>query len=135
MSQAMEFCNDLRQAVRSPMRSDSMVASLDYSNLILKVPSVSLRVPDHLQLGSLNDRRFRVLSPLTVQLSRDKDSVTAEAQEIGEFGVGKTTTEAILDLQVTVVELYATLEAEQDRLGRDLLEVWSILKQKIARER
>ena len=85
-------------------------------------------------LGSLRDGRLRVYSPIRVKFTHEGQHVIAEAVELNEFGFGRNVSEAITDLQHAIVELYFTLEKEQDRLGRDLENVWSEL-QKLIRVR
>ncbi|MGA2158050.1 MAG: hypothetical protein ABSG90_02405 [Dehalococcoidia bacterium] len=84
-------------------------------------------------LGTLRDGRLRVVAPFKVAFTYDKDQVVAEATEISEFGFGNNFTEALIDLQRTVSELYFTLDSEQERLGPDLQKVWSVLRQKISK--
>ena len=85
-------------------------------------------------LGSVRDGRLRVYSPIRVKFTHEGQHVIAEAVELNEFGFGRNVSEAITDLQHAIVELYFTLEKEQDRLGRDLQNVWSKL-QKLIRVR
>lgn len=89
------------------------------------------QVPDHIELGALRDGRLRVISPISVNLSTEENNVIAEAVEFNEFGFGKNSSEAIVDLQRAIAELYFTLEDEQDRLGLDLQRVWDRLQEKI----
>ncbi len=65
-------------------------------------------------------------------MTEDKN-VIAQAEELDEFGFGKNLSEALSDLQGAIVELYFTLEQEEDRLGPDLRRVWAILQEKITR--
>ena len=82
-------------------------------------------------LGSLRDGRLRVVSPITVKFTVDDRNVVAEAVDFNEFGFGANSSGAVADLQRAVVELYFTLEKEQNRLGADLRGVWERLQQKI----
>ena len=82
-------------------------------------------------VGSLRDGRLRVLSPFSVRFSSEGSSIIAEATEFNEFGFGENWSEALLDLQYAIVELYFSLEGGQGRLGSDLQNVWSVLQQKI----
>jgi hypothetical protein len=88
-------------------------------------------VPRKMLLGSLRDGRLRVVSPLHVKLTYEGKHTIAEAVDINEFGFGENVSEAIVDLQRTIAELFFTLEKEQDRLGTDLQRIWSILQEKI----
>ncbi len=87
--------------------------------------------PEKMLLGTLRDRRFRVISPIRIRLSGDRKQYVAEAPEFEEFGVGETFSEALGDLQRTLVELYLTLESERDRLGGDLPQLLGRLREKI----
>lgn len=84
-------------------------------------------------LGTVRDGRIRIVDPFKVIFVRDDDQIVAEATEINEFGFGNDFSEALLDLQRTISELYFTLAEEQDRLGPDLQNIWAILQQKISK--
>lgn len=98
--------------------------------LLIRVSPV---LPDHILLGSLRDGRLRVQSPITVKLTKEDQHVIAEATELNEFGFGTNLSEALRDLQRAIVELYFTLEAEQDRLGPDLQKIQATLQHKLLR--
>lgn len=86
-------------------------------------------VPDEILLGSLRDPRLRVRAALPVKFTKEDQHIIAEAVGLDEFGFGKNTSEALADLQRAVVELYLTLEQEQNRLGPDLQRTWSKLQE------
>jgi hypothetical protein len=88
---------------------------------------------DHFYVGALRDGRLRVVSPISVHEMVENDHIILEAEELQEFGFGHTFSEAIIDLQRAIAELYLTLEEEQNRLGPDVERVWFILQQKIQR--
>ncbi len=94
---------------------------------------VSPVLPDHILLGSLRDGRLRVQSPITVKLTKEDQHVIAEATELNEFGFGTNLSEALRDLQRAIIELYFTLEAEQDRLGPVLQKIRATLQRKLLR--
>ena len=83
------------------------------------------------RLGNLSDGRFRVVQPFDVGFLLEGDSLVAEAAEINEFGFGSTYSEAIRDLQATIVELYVTLREDQANLGPDIQQVWDTLNGKV----
>jgi hypothetical protein len=91
------------------------------------------QLPDHFYVGALRDGRLRVVSPISVHLMVENEHIILESEEFDEFGFGNTFSEAIIDLQRAIAELYLTLAEEQNRLGPDLERVWSILQQKIQR--
>lgn len=105
--------------------------SSEYAELL--VPALHPRVPDKLLLGSLRDGRLRVKVPIVVKCSTEDQDVIVEGEELNEFGFGKNLSEALSDLQAVIVELYFTLEREQDRLGLDLRRTWATLQEKISR--
>lgn len=82
-------------------------------------------------VGSLRDGRLRVYSPFKVKFTIEGHNVIAEAIEFNEFGFGENASEALIDLQRAIAELYFTLEGEQHRLSPDLQNVWSVLQEKI----
>jgi len=88
-------------------------------------------VPDQVLLGTVRDGRLRVQSPIRVKLTQEGQNVIANAVEFNEFGFGQNPSEALVDLQHAIAELYFTLDREQDRLGRDLQHVWAKLQRKI----
>jgi hypothetical protein len=88
-------------------------------------------MPDEILLGSLRDGRLKIHSPINVKFAKEGKHVIAEAVEINEFGFGESISEALIDLQQAIAELYLTLEEKQDHLGTDLQGVWSVLQQKI----
>jgi len=100
----------------------------------MPVPS-SIETPDQIQLGSLRDGRLKVHSPIIVKFSGEVEHVIAEAAEFNEFGFGKNTSDALIDLQRAIAELYFTLDDEQDHLGKDLQNVWSIIQEKVHKQR
>jgi len=92
-----------------------------------------ITLPRQVLLGALRDGRLRIHSSIPVNVLQEDHHVIVEAVELDEFGFGNTLSEALIDLQRTIAELYLTLEKEQDRLGPDIERVWHILQQKILR--
>jgi hypothetical protein len=90
-------------------------------------------LPQHILLGVLRDGRLRVSVPIAVRVMVENQDIVLESLELDEFGFGNTLSDAIIDLQRAIAELYFTLEQEQYRLGPDLERVWQILQQKIQR--
>lgn len=108
------------------------IASLISPELALHI-GISPVLPDRFLLGTLLDGRLRVQSPITVKLTKEDQHVIAEATELDEFGFGANLSEALRDLQRAIVELYFTLETEQDRLGPDLQKIRATLQRKLLR--
>jgi len=92
-------------------------------------------LPNDMLLGRLRDGRLQVYSPITVKFTREHRHFVAEAGEFNEFGFGQTWSEALIDLQRAIAELYFMLDEEQARLGSDLHSTWAALQQKIRRRR
>ncbi len=92
-----------------------------------------VQIVQALQLGTLRDPALRVIEPFSVSFATEGEDVRACAEEIDEFGFGASHSEALVDLQHTIAELYLTLEEDQDRLGPDLARVWTLLQTKIRR--
>lgn len=93
----------------------------------------SLFNPDanEMLLGTLGDARLRLSAPIRVKMDVEGSQYVAEATEFSEFGFGASRSEAIRDLQRALVELYFTLDQEQDHLGSDLAKVWESLKSQV----
>lgn len=89
--------------------------------------------PTRLLLGTVNDRGFRVIKAVPVDLEFRGDMVVASWSQIEEFGTGKSTSLACEDLGRTIAELYGSLEADQSHLGLDLADVWRTLQEYVAR--
>ena len=83
------------------------------------------------QLGTLRDRRFRVLEPLRVTATFEHGQSIAELPEIDAYGLGDTPAEAREDLQANIVELLLTLHAHRDRLGPHLMNILQTLSRKV----
>ena len=96
------------------------------------VAVTEVQLPKTFALGSLRDGRLRVSAPIEVtQMVVEGGKYVVEAPELNEFGFGNNLSEAIQDLQAAIAELYHTLEAEQGRLGPDLVAVWGVISQKV----
>ncbi len=93
--------------------------------------SQKIMTPDNILLGTLRDGRIRVITPIKVNFTREGKHVIAEAVELDEFGFGDNTSEAIVNLQRAITELYFNLDKERSRLGIDLKRIWDILQEKI----
>lgn len=96
-----------------------------------EVKSRSLRIPGEIMLGHLRDGRLKVRKPFNVKMDLEGAQYVAEATELDEFGFGNNASEAIIDLQHAVAELYFTLQEEKEKLGPDLLRIWNVMEDKI----
>ena len=88
-------------------------------------------LPATVMLGFLRDGRLRVRAAIEVAILEADGQIIAEAEELNEFGSGDNLTEAIIDLQHAIAELYFSLEEDKDRLGPGLEKVWAVLQGKI----
>lgn len=98
------------------------------------VATLAPELPAKITLESLNDARLRVIEPIAVAVFAEGGQVVAAAAGLDEFGFGDDLAAAIADLQCALVDLYFTLAAEQDHLGKGLRQVWATLQVKVARE-
>ena len=114
----------MARQVRFPLSEEGV--ALDWTE-VTPYPALPYKVT----LGFLRDGRLRLRAPIEVRITEEEGQTIAEAEELNEFGVGYNQTEAIVDLQYTIAELYFTLEEDQHRLGRELQEVWETLQAKI----
>lgn len=89
--------------------------------------------PKEILLGTIGHCEFRVIKAIPAQLDVRGDTVLASWQQVEEFGTGKSTSLACDDLGHTLAELYESLEANESRLGPDLMRVWNVVKEHISR--
>lgn len=91
--------------------------------------------PTQISLGTLSDLGFRVVAAIPIDISVESHTVVACWTEIDEFGTGSSMSLACQDLGHTLVELYQSLEADEDRLGPDLQLVLALLRRHVIRGR
>ena len=70
--------------------------------------------------GAVADARLRLKKPFQVRIERSDTGFVAGADEIGEFGCGTDSGQALHDLAKTISELYFSLSADRNRLSTDL---------------
>ena len=104
----------------------------DQGRYIVKATD-ELLMSSKFQIGCLRDGRLRVVEGFAVTWHAEAGEYVIEAAEINEFGFGRTLSEAIIDIQQAIAELYFALDREQDRLGPDLQAVRLTLTHKIRR--
>ena len=97
------------------------------------LPAEPLTLPAKIKLGSLLDDRLRVKEPIEVSVFATEGFILAEAVGFNEFGYGDNLPDAIADLQHSLADLYLTLAAEQEHLGKGLRQVWAVLQVKVER--
>ena len=95
--------------------------------------TLAAELPATVRLDSLGDERLRVKEGIGVAVFETEGFILAEAVGFNEFGEGDNPEEAVADLQEALADLYFTLEAEQDNLGRWLQGVWEVLQRKVER--
>ena len=118
-------------------RADKM-AEMEISRLIPAADStrdIPQTIPSTILIGSLRDARLRVISPIKVKVINDSGHFILEATDLNEFGYGSNLSDAAIDLQHTIAELYFSLEADADRLGVDLQQTLQRLQEMIIRVR
>ncbi len=80
------------------------------------------------------DRRVKIIKPFRVALEKHEERFVARIDEIGEFGYGSNSGDALYDLGKTISELYMSLRADRERLSRDLRSVLGILEEHIVEQ-
>lgn len=96
--------------------------------------SDTLTMPNPFQIDTLHHRRLTVLIPFVVMFDTDHEIVIARAQEIDEFGFGRTCEDAIKDLEQTICQLYFDLEERQNSLGPEMQRVWDSLRHHVRKD-
>ena len=117
------------KAVLSPTGLRRSVLAQEHSIIdrATGIPSPTLTLPARIKLESLSDDRLRVKAAIEVVLTVEGGQIIAAAEGLDEFGFGDNLPAAIADLQHSLADLYLTLAAEQDHLGKGLRRVWAVL--------
>ena len=119
------------------IKAEEKMAEMELASLIsAEYAAVGLpqSIPSEILLGTLRDGRLRVISPIRVKVIREGDHFILEAIELNEFGFGDNLSEATVDLQHTIAELYLTLVADEEHLGSELHETLESLKRIIKKK-
>lgn len=87
--------------------------------------------PSEISIGTLPHPRLRLRGPLRAEVRREGDAVGVWSSDLEELGIGPHLSAAIEDFQRSVIELYFTLEADQNRLGPGLTTLWQRLQEMI----
>ncbi len=115
------------QAVRQSLFTIPEIPAWDsYSD-----PKPVHALPDKMSIGRLRHVELRIIQPIEVRFSTEDALTIAEAPEFNETGFGGNRSEALVDLQFAIAELYFELKAEQHDLGSDLKTVWDKMSQAI----
>jgi hypothetical protein len=103
----------------SPAPSDATSSSVD-----------NIQWPLKIQFGGLLDQRLYFRVPLPVEVHREREIYVASSVEVGQFGYGSNSAEALDDLGKTLSEMYFYLEeAEQSgALGEPLAKQYGVLR-------
>lgn len=96
-----------------------------------EVEDLGPEVTDGVSLGFLRDGRLRVKAAIPVVITRKGDSVTVDVKDLNVYGQGRNLSEALIDLQHAVVELYFAVKQDRDNLGKGMMAIWSVLQGKI----
>ena|SRR5579864_6713315 len=98
------------------------------------IPTRRLSVrPKSMRLGVIHSPQLQLKKAISVEISRKKDAVVANARDLQEFGCGVTMSDAIDDLSKGLAELFFRLESDQARLSKDLQKLWDKLSQYVQR--
>lgn len=87
----------------------------------------SSRVPYPLEIRSLHSDRLRLKEPVAVLIEGEKGQVIAYAPDLDIYGSGDDLVEALEDLRLSILDLYADLKRHRGRLGKDLQAAWRYL--------
>jgi hypothetical protein len=113
--------------LRSPaVRVDAHVPPRESPELLKRDP-----VAEEILFAPNIDGRLRITEPFVVAVERREGVVTARIEDIGEFGYGSSSGEALYDLGKTLAELYFSLRDSADHLSDDLRAVWLELNEHI----
>lgn len=94
------------------------------------------RRPKHVRFGAVVHPKIRIVRPIPIEISYEKQTVIARFRDIEEFGCGSSTSLALEDLGKTIAELFLELQAQKPKLGPDLQRIYLVLRRHLAsRER
>ena len=113
------------------------VDSIQFPHSPLKKTQSRLRpeMPGVLPIATLPHSQLRLRRPLLVNVLVEGKIVGVWSEELEELGTGPHLSAAIADFQRSVVELYLSLEANQDRIGGELAALWQRLQQVVTPKR
>jgi hypothetical protein len=94
-----------------------------------------MTVADEILYAGTVHPELRVALPFEVRFERGGCGYAAVVDDIGEYGVGETRSDALEDLRRTLQELYLSLEQDEGRLSSDLRHVWERLRAHLVRIR
>ena len=77
-----------------------------------------------LLLDTLNDERFSVVEPFEVTWYEEGDSVVAVCSDTEDAGCGGSLSEAVVDLQEAMVEVYLALDEQRDNLAPHMRRIY-----------
>jgi hypothetical protein len=116
--------------------SNSVVSSAEVFDTTQSSTLATLTtVPDRLLYAGAIHPGLRTVAPFDVRFERTESGYAAVVQELEEYGLGDTRSEALEDLRKTLQELYLSLERDESRLSGDLPSVWARLKSHVTRIR
>jgi hypothetical protein len=91
-------------------------------------------MPGVLSIATLPHSQLRLRRPLPVDVLAEGENVGVWSEELEELGTGPHLSAAIDDFQRSVVELYLSLETDQDRIGGEIAALWQRLQQVVTRK-
>jgi hypothetical protein len=106
-------------------KADKLMTDANIPNTVrrprlIRSQLMPIDIPRKILIGSLGDGRLKVISPIKVLFSKEAANFVAKAIDFNEFGFGDNQTEALSDLQRTIVELFLTLDENKGHLGKAL---------------
>jgi len=125
-----EIASDTSSSLRIPA-IEARLRNAALKEQVVRVAAQPSR--EVVEITTLRDGRLRLVQPLRVTITREKAAVTAQLEDIDEFGQGVSLADALEDLQRCVAELFLTLEDDEDVLGADLRRVREWLLRYVAR--
>jgi hypothetical protein len=106
---------------------DGIIAEVQFAR-------VRKATPKTLQIATVPDDRLHMKAAVEVVIEQEGEFYIARCNDLSEFGYGESPTEAIEDLQLSLVELYWAFKADADKLGPRMAEIWKHLR-KVIEER
>lgn len=122
---------EVSQFPRPPLDPQGSEAVAGKLQELLPSYPIPWEFPEEILLGFMRDRRLRVVTPITITCSRENEKVILHAIDFDEFGFADNLTDALVDLQAAIAELFFSLKEDEQRLGPDLRRVWVRLQDKI----
>jgi CheY-like chemotaxis protein len=83
---------------------------------------------EDIMLHDLNDAHHVLRQPIPLSVTRHGQGVSVWSQDLEEVGFGTSETDAVEDIQKTIVELYDSLQTDEHVLGPAMQDLWHRLQ-------